>query len=254
MPSNLPKINMFWHGGKLGPVHSACMRSFLRHGHKVVLHCYEAPADLPAGVETFDAEQIMPRSDLVANKATGSVALGANRYRYRLMRHGMGVYADCDMFCLQPIPDADYIFGWEDARKINNAILKYPRDSALADMLEEKTKTEYYIPDNSSRRRKYLLRIRHAFGLGVSVRHMRWGVWGPQLLTDQIRTLKLENKAQPIDRFYPLHYFNTSLLFEKGLRIEDLVTRRTLTIHLSNKMLDKRPPPANSPLDQIINS
>lgn len=256
MAINLPVINMFWDGPNLGAVHGACVRSFLRHGHTVVMHCYETPSDLPEGVEIFDATEIMPRRDLIANKKTGSVSLGTNRYRYRLLRAGMGIYADCDMYCLCPIIDDEYIFGWEDSRQINGAVLKYPADSPLADMLVAATETEYHTPDELHHRRgKYVKRVKHALGRGIgvlSVRDMPWGVWGPRLLTQSIRTIGLEDKAKPIDSFYPLHYFNTALLFEPGLRIEDLVTPRTQAIHLCHKLQDERPPPAGSPLQQII--
>jgi len=252
MTSILPIINMFWDGPSLGSVHAACIRSFLRHGHRVVLHCYDHPSDLPDGVDTFDATRIMPRSDLIANRRSGSVALGVNRYRYRMISAGMGLYADCDMYCLRPISDGEYIFGREDSRSINGAFLKYPAESELARMLLKATDSEYYASDRLRRRDQYLLRARRALGLGVSVRDMTWGVWGPRLLTQCIGSLGLEEKARPIDHFYPLHFYNTSLLFEPGLRIEDLATPRTEAIHLCHKMQDKRTPPPGSPLRQII--
>lgn len=258
MTAELPVINMFWDGPLLGAVHAACARSFLRHGHRVIMHCYDLPSDLPEGIEVFDATQIMPRSDLIANTETGSVSLGTNRYRYRLLRAGMGIYADCDMYCLRPIDDEDYIFGWEDSRLINGACLKYPADSALADMLVAATGTEYYTQEEPDRRRdKYMMRAKRVFGRGPSVSSVRdlpWGVWGPHLLTRTIRDLGLKEKAKPIDRFYPLHYFCTMLLFEPGLRIEDLATPRTQAVHLCHKLQDKRPPPAGSPLQRIIDT
>ena len=250
--SDFPTVNMFWHGPRLGEVHAACIRSFLRHGHRVLLHAYTPPEDLPQGVEVFDATRIMPLADLVTNAETGSVSLGTNRYRYLLLREGMGLYADCDMYCLQPIPDADYIFGREDRWAINGAMLKYPADSALARALVEETENEFYIPDWLRRRDKYLLRARRSLGLGVSVRDQPWGIWGPKLLTHWCHKLGLTAEVSPIDHFYPLHHLNTELLFEPGLRVEDLATPRTLAVHLYHKMQDKRPAPVDSPLRQII--
>jgi hypothetical protein len=252
MKATSPTINMFWDGPQLGAVHAACIRSFLRHGHRVVLHCYDPPSDLPEGAEVYDATQIMPRSDLLVNRATGSVSLGTNRYRYRLLRAGMGIYADCDMYCLRPIQAEAYMFGREDARRINGAFLSYPSDSPLAKMLVAETQTEYYIPDGLRRHQMYGLHALRALGLGVSVSRMPWGVWGPRLLTGCIRELGLTDKAQPIDVFYPVHYLCTSLLFEPGLKIEDLATPRTQAIHLWHKAQGKRLPPPGSPLRQII--
>lgn len=52
-------INSVWIGKKLGPVHAACLRSFVRHGHEVVLHTFERPEDTPDGVKIFDAKLLM---------------------------------------------------------------------------------------------------------------------------------------------------------------------------------------------------
>lgn len=246
-------VNMFWHGAELGPVHSACIRSFLRQGHPVILHCYNAPIDVPDGVQLFDASKLMPLSDLIANSETGSVSLGADRYRYRLIEAGFGLYVDCDMFCLKPIPESEYIFGEEDSQRINNAVLKFPPDSELSQALIAATENEYFIPEWLNAKRKFLLRARRSIGFPKSVRGMRWGVWGPNLLTHQINKIGLGHEAKPIDYFYPIHYFSTSLLFEPGLTIKDLATPRTLAIHLCHKTLGSLQAPPDSPLGEIVN-
>jgi len=245
-------VNMFWHGADLGPVHAACIRSFLHQGHPVILHCYSAPSDVPSGVQLFDASKLMPESDLIANSETGSVALGSNRYRYRLIEAGFGLYVDCDMYCLKPIPESDYIFGREDSQRINNAVLKYPANSILSKSLILATKKEYYVPEWFSTKRKTLLRIRRSFGIPRSVCDMPWGVWGPNLLTHKINEIGLEQKAKPIDYFYPVHYTNTSLLYESGLTLSDLVTSRTFAVHLCHKTLSSLQAPPDSPLGEIV--
>lgn len=247
-------IHMFWHGPRLGPVHAACIRSFRRHGHPVVLHCYDAPDDIPEGVTTFDASEIMPHSDLIANTETGSVSLGSNRYRYRMLRSGLGPYVDCDVFCLRPFPEDAYLFGWQDDRGINGAVLGYPPDSALAEALVAGTADHRRAPVYARRRDRLLFEVGRRVGLPRSVADLPWGVWGPNLLTHWVKTLGLEGRAAPIDRYYPLNAWATSLLFEPGLRLADLVTPRSHAIHLWHKMLDRRSPPPGSPLREIIES
>src|SRR5690625_211718 len=154
-------VNMFWHGPKLGPMHAACVRSFLRHGHMVIMHCYERPEDLPDGVQVFDAAKLMPLAELHMHEKTGSVALGSDRYRYRIIAAGLGLYADCDMFCLRPLTDATYLMGTEQDNSINAAFLKFPSDSALAAALIQATDDPYFIPPwlrRSKRRRLHLYR------------------------------------------------------------------------------------------------
>jgi hypothetical protein len=245
-------INMFWHGPQLGAIHAACVRSFLRNGHTVIMHCYKRPSDLPDSVRVFDASKIMPLADLHADRATGSVALGSDRYRYRLIAAGFGVYADCDMFCLRPITDAPYIMGAEQDDTVNNAFLKFPADSSLAKALIEATQDYYLIPPwfRSSKRRRF--RVLQKFGLGMHVGEHSWGVWGPRLITHYVNEMGLWSDVAPIDRFYPVHPRQTSLLHDPELCITDLVTPRTEAIHLWHKMLGGKTPPKGSPLHEIM--
>jgi hypothetical protein len=246
-------VNMFWHGPRLGLVHAACLRSFQRHGHRVVLHCYEPPKDLPDGVDLFDAADIMPLEGLLRNKETDSVALGADRYRYRMIAAGHGLYADCDMFCLRPISDAPYIFGKEQDNMVNCAFLKFPSNSDLAKALLAATHDPYFIPPWFKHHKQVKLKLKKKFGRPVQVGRHPWGVWGPQLLTYLVEKLGHLDKAAAIDRFYPVHPWQTSLLHDPGLRLSDIVTPRTEAVHLWHKMSAAKSPVRGSPLWEIIN-
>lgn len=61
-------INSLWIGKKLGPIHAACLRSFIRHGHDVVLHAYGKPDDTPEGVRLFDASKLMAEKKFLHTK------------------------------------------------------------------------------------------------------------------------------------------------------------------------------------------
>lgn len=247
-------VNMFWHGARLGPMHAACLRSFLRHGHGVTLHCYEQPEDLPDGVRVFDAARLMPLSDLDSYRREGSVALGSDRYRYLIIAAELGLYADCDMFCLRPISDAPYIIGAEQDDMANGAILNYPPDSPLSRALLAATDDAYFIPPWFHRSRRRRLRLLQKLGRGVHVSNHRWGSWGPHLITHAVNELGLWPEIAPIDRFYPVHPMQSSLFRDPELCLADLVTPRTDAIHLWHKMLGNEMPPAGSPLHEIMNS
>jgi hypothetical protein len=102
-------VNAIWIGPELGVVHVACLKSFLRHGHQVVLHCYEKPKDVPDGVELADASRLLPIKRIFYKNKNKSVAGFADLLRYELLGLGLGLYVDCDVFYLRPIEDADYI-------------------------------------------------------------------------------------------------------------------------------------------------
>ena len=81
----LEVCNTLWVSGDLGPVLAACLASFVAKGHRVILHCYDLPSDVPAGVETADAALIVPASRIIRHKDTGSLALFSNLFRYELL-------------------------------------------------------------------------------------------------------------------------------------------------------------------------
>lgn len=253
-------VNMFWEGSELGELEIACMYSFVRHGHKVILHSYKFPSNTPSFVEKFDASELMPHDYLISNRLTGSVALGADRYRYLLLEAGMGLYADCDMFCLKKIEERQYIFGWEFINSINNAILKYPAGSELSRMLLEATSRVDFIPPWLRRRERLLLKVRRSVGIPRRVDEMPWGVWGPKLLTYTIKKLSLEAHASPIDEFYPVPGMHFPLLFDPQLSLEDIITPRTSAIHLWNNMFrltgqgKRKTPPSGSAMSEIYGS
>jgi hypothetical protein len=99
---------------------------------------------------------------------------------------------------------------------------------------------------------KLRLQAMKRIGAPKSVRDHKWGVWGPRLLTHAVGKLGLRDKAAPIDVYYPVHPRNVSLLRQPGLRVADLATPRTRFLHLWHKLLDTAPPPAGSPLAEIL--
>jgi hypothetical protein len=93
-----------------------------------VLHCYERPSDTPEGVQLADASTLLPQSRIIRHRETGSLALFSDILRYEIIGKGLGIYVDCDVFCLRPIEDADYIFGWESDTFFASGVLKLPPD------------------------------------------------------------------------------------------------------------------------------
>ena len=100
---DLPAVHAVWIGGPLGSMHVACLKSFVRIGHRTVLHVYDDPTDAPAGVELADASKILPRERVVVHR-NGSYALFADIFRYKLLASGAEIYVDCDMYCVRPLP------------------------------------------------------------------------------------------------------------------------------------------------------
>lgn len=247
-------VNFIWVGSTLGQVHAACLRSFQRHGYNVVLHTFDPPADTPEGVSIFDASKLMRRDEVVAYRASGSLALTANIYRYRILREGLGIYVDCDVYCLRRFPDHDYLLGWESDHTICNAVMAAPSDSELVRQLNAAAGDRAFIPPWRSKRRQRIMRFRKAIGIPETPEQMPWGTLGPKLLTYCVESLGLHDVVQPIDAFYPLHFSHTPLLRDPSLKLADLVTPRSFALHLCHSRLDREAIPKGSPLDQLVSS
>ncbi len=235
-------------------MHAACLASFVRLGHRTRLHAFDAIEDVPPGVELFDATQLMASHEIFRHEGHASLALTADIYRLRILRENLGIYVDCDVYCLQPFPDAAYLFGWEDKFIINNAVLGMPADSKLLRALLRDAENPKFIPPRAGLRIWPKLRMRQLIGTADTRPHLPWASLGPHLLTHHVKRLGLQGLAQDIDIFYPLIYTHTPLLNQAGLRLEDLTTRRSLALHLWNATNNFDEIQPGSTLDQIVRS
>jgi hypothetical protein len=248
------KVNAFWIGPRLGPLSRACLRSFGRHGHPVILHVYEEPKDVPEGIVLADASRTLPRELAVAHRS-GSFAFAADRFRYELMARDAGLYVDCDCYCLRPVEDREYIFGWESRLEIGTAVLKLPAGSPLLASLAGIFTTPAFVPPWQRPRVQRRLRWRARLGMPLPMHRMAWGIAGPQALTHFARIHGVADRALPADILYPLALSHVDLLREPGLGITDLATPRTRVVHLWNEVLRHaltKPAPPTSPLRRIL--
>jgi SEC-C motif/Alpha 1,4-glycosyltransferase conserved region len=232
-------INCFWSGAYLGDLEQICLLSMLRQGHKVRLFSYYAISNAPTGIEICDAREIMPHHELL-HHASGSSALGSDRFRYLIMKNGLGVWLDTDVILIKPIPKHDYVFGWEDGNLINGAILYLPPNSPLTGDLCEFVNQQYPIPPFYSDAERSSLEQGLKNGVPVDVRDLPWGVYGPKALTYFIRKNDLLNCSKSPDVFYPVHWRDAHALVSSRYDVCGAITASTVAVHLWNSAL-RRP-------------
>lgn len=247
-------VHMFWIGDKLGPVYAACIRSIMRQGHDVVMHQYSRSRDLPDGVKVFDAKKLMRPDEIVRHRDSGSLSMAANIYRYRMQREGLGLYLDCDVYLLKPVPENDYVLGWESPTSINNAVLKLPPESELLKSILDFSEDPYFIPPWLPSKRRLELRLRKILGWGKPISHHAWGTSGPKLVSYAVECLHMQHVVAPIDVFYPLHHDYVSLLNREGVALSHLVTPNSVGIHLTHGVLTLGDPMPGTALDEILRS
>ena len=227
----LPVVNAIWIGRELGRVYCACLSSFLRHGHRVVLHCYERPRDTPTGIEIADANKLLPQSRVIRHRKSGSLSLFSNLLRYELLGAGLGLYVDCDVYCLRPIEDADYILGWQGRNSLANGVLKLPPDCPVLAALRAIKDTPNFVPPWLERRKRRLEWLRGP-APALPLEDLPWGTTGPKALAYYAHLHGIDHLASPIDRFYPVNGHQAELLFDPALTVQELITHRTDAIHL----------------------
>lgn len=231
-------VNAIWIGSTLDPLHRGCLMSFLECGHKVRLHTYSNVAGVPKGVEIFDARKLMAEDEIVRHERSKSLALASDVYRYRIMKAGLGTYVDCDVYCVRPLPEYEYLFGWETDSLLGSAVLRFPFScTALAEM-NKAADDSFFIPSWDKPLRRRYKKVRKAIGYPVPVSKQKWGTIGPFLVYNAVKENGILDKAQPIDVFFPVGYTSMSLLNDPDIRIHDLCTPRTCTIHLWSSRID----------------
>lgn len=238
--SRLPVIQMFWHGPPLSRVERLSMTSFLANGHEVALYVYEEPGCVPDGVTLMDAQAILPRRFMFRHRRTGSLALFADWFRYRLLFERGGIWADTDMVCLAPFDyQLDRIFGWQDEELVNNAVLGLPAGDPLASWMADLCEhPNRWLPydDFRFRLRKLKRRI-----VNLNRREeTRWGESGPLGLTRAVKHFGLLDRALPSWHFYPVPHQTFRELFTSpppGRRVDFGESR---AVHLWNNLLERR--------------
>lgn len=262
MTSLLPIVS-FWHG-PMSWLERLCIQSYLDQGHAFHLFAFEKPEGLPQGAVWHDAEEIMPRAQLVFYKGKGTPAVFSDRFRLALMRQSRGIWSDCDVYCVRPLADlGDTILSYErepslfePQGSINGAVMLLPPRSPLLDDLEEvfspsrRRLLEPHLPFF----RRIEVALRRLLGSEVPPEFMQYGATCPFALTHFVPRRGLLGRVLPRPAFYPVPYARIPRLLEAGSAIDEFVTPQTFGVHIWRSQLTNRgraellPPPPHSAL------
>jgi hypothetical protein len=225
-----------WIGPALGAVERACLRSVLRQGHALALYCYAPPAGVPDGVELRDAADIVAE-DRIVRHCTGSVSLFSNLFRYELQRRGLGTWLDCDAYLLKPLEsESPWLIGEYEPGKVNGGVARIPADSpVLPPLIElfEETSVPSWLPQGAQLGAQWRLATTGKSGLA----RMPWGVAGPDGLTAMMRRYGLLGVALPPEVLYPARWQDAGWVRDPSVRLDDVITPRTVSIHLWNERI-----------------
>ncbi|WP_395622891.1 hypothetical protein [Sphingomonas daechungensis] len=244
-------LNTLWVGDQLGKLEQLCVLSGLAAGHPYHVYSYEPDKlrGVPDGAEVRDAAEVMPRHRLLAYAECNSYALGANFWRYEMLRQGRGYWVDLDVLVLRPFDlDQPYVFGTEEQGTVNNAVMLAPPDSPLVEDLvslpERIGCPPWYGPRRSAQ--YFLRRLKEG---RLRLQDYPWGTFGPGMLGYLVGKHRLSEFAAAPEVFYPLSWRDVTKLYGPAEEVDALLTPETRGIHLYNSQLRelaKSRPPAGS--------
>jgi hypothetical protein len=229
------RFNSLWIGERLGPIERACLRSVLRQGHALTLYCYRPPDAVPEGVELADAAEVLPQDQIITH-AKGSVALFSDRFRYELQRRGLGGWLDTDVYLMRPLPESAYLFGFQDERWINGAVLRLPADCPMLPQLlalfDERAAPPWLAWRAKPAAWWRLLRDGRA-----DLSQMPWGTAGPHALTALAKRHGLLQEALRPSVLYPAAYDDAGWIADPSIDLETIIGADTLAVHLWNELI-----------------
>jgi hypothetical protein len=253
-----------WVGDALGPLERACLKSMLRQGHSVALYCYREPKGVPPGIELRDASDVLPAAAIVRHRS-GSVALFSDLFRYELQRRGLGTWIDTDMYLVGHLDmDRPYLCGMQivtpprpwrrrQRQSINGSVLRLPADSPMIPPLLAQFDGPG-IPDWIPWHSAVWARLRMWMTGRSDLSSLPWGTAGPFAVSALAERYGLSSQALPAEVFNPVPWYDAAWIVDPRVRMEDVVTERTVGIHLWNeciKVLKDKPAPDGSFLARL---
>jgi hypothetical protein len=238
-------VQAFWHGPPLSPYERLALRSFVDHGHEVVLFTYDPALAVPAGVRLADAGEIVPREAayvLSGYDAQGGFVAFSNEFRFELLARRGGWWVDLDVVCLRAeLPTRELFFALErpgvEACEVASAVLRFPAGHPLPRRCLEEC-------------RRVVAELRARPG-GAGLRD--FGKLGAGVVERAVAELGLCAEAQPPATCYPVHWSETGAFYSRARRAEvEALTANAAMVHLWNEILvasrrdKRRRPPRGS--------
>jgi hypothetical protein len=235
------EIGTLWIGGSLSWMEQLCLKSFVDQGQKITLFSYEDIPNVPEGVIRRDGREILDTEDFIKYEKKDSFALFADYFRIHMIQQCPGmIWVDTDVYCHRPIRyDSDYVLGFElpGEKRVNNAVLGFPADSAIvADMIDFMS-DRHAIPGFIKQNLQKEYAAAAKAGTPVHVSQQPWGVWGPLMVTHFIYKHGLKDKVMPMEAFYPIPFPDRLKFLRRTAVVNDLLSPETTALHLwaSNK-------------------
>lgn len=213
-------VASLWLGKPLSDFEKVSLSSFVSYGFNVSLFVYDFKMSVPEGVVLQDAREVLDESRIFENPLyPGTWATFSDVFRYLLVASTDNIWIDTDVIALKAeLPEVNgYTFGWQDADVINGGILGAPRHSPLVELLCSR------VAD-------------------LETESIPWGKIGPDLLSEVVGELGLEEVIQSTQVFYPVPWLETWRFFDpRETEKIQLEVKDSSAIHWWNEVVRRAP-------------
>ncbi len=236
------RLGSLWIGGNLSWLEQLCIKSFLDHGHEFTLYTYEGVTNAPEGTRVADANAVFPADTFITHRRSGSPAVHADAFRYRMVAETGLTWVDVDVLCMRPWSiTSGHVFGWEKPGKlVCNAVIGLPAGSAALRRLNDFCRDEYPVPPWAQAQERARLEAAKAAGDPLHVSDLEWGVWGPAAVTHFLRETGEIAHALPQSAFYPIPFKDRRDMLDPAIDITPRLGEDCYGVHLWNRRLRRR--------------
>jgi hypothetical protein len=159
----------------------------------------------------------------------------SDHFRLEGMAKGYGTWVDLDVIFVRPLPNSDYIFGWQGPDRIGNSVLRLPPESELLKrylgFCRRRPMRHFTAPWMPWR--TTVARLLKSVPDVVKGKPLPVPKYGPPALTYFAKTSGVARLALPVPVLYPFPIKAAAIAraYEPGF-IESLVTPETVCVHL----------------------
>lgn len=223
-----PIIQGLWIGEKLSRFEYNSIKSYIKQGYTYHLYTYDHVHNIPDGVIIKDGNEILDKKYIFYYE--NSIAPFSDLFRYKLLYDKGGIWTDCDIICVKPLPNNkqyEYIFVAERTilkgafsscikkppftcklKKVLNSFIKTPAKCEIMKIMYEKSlkyREEYLNKKKISNQNRKTKK-----NIGLTSYH--WN-GGSKLLEKQIIKLGLEQYITEPEFAFPINWWDFKYAF-----------------------------------------
>lgn len=244
-------VSTLWIEGKIRQIDHVCLKSMVRAGLDVTLYHYGSLENLPDGIKTADASEILDlklieRLQLLKRKkASQPITNFSDFFRIFLLKNGRGLWLDTDVFVFRAFAydETRPFFAYEGHGRIGSPVFYVPQDHPIIGEYESLLRQDILMPNWLGPWRGI---IRPTFwrltGQAFTPPDLGITIYGNDAFTRLTKRYGCYRQALPKKTFYYWTGRETDRLFTEPDNVRHLLADPAcLGLHIHRKRWEKEP-------------